>query len=751
MSSTPLTPIPPLASADPAAALRAAFGHIAAQRWDAAIGLLEPIADSSADATVTLRLARNLAALQLNQPQVYRVALAELSKPNPTPRYQPYATDDGTLGLALRQDDGRLLFMCNRPDPRQAAAEVAKQTDPAAAKRQAIGLMGLGDGYLLTHLAANPPKLFMSQTLAVYVFEPDPELLLACLKLHDWWADDGPIADPRFLWFVGAGWDARFEQAFEAEDYLPLPHALVRQGPRGQNIADRYDRAKQRISERIEAQRRRIHARYAARTDEQYRALFTGQAERRPRVMLLTSRFTTVLQHATADAAAAFAELGWDTELLIEPTDHHVVTNVTLLRTLDRFDPDLIFNIDHLRSEYRDTIPPTLPYICWAQDHLPTLTHAKAGASVNDREFVLTMLGPLYRKLWAYPATQLLPIPKLTRVPPRPATWTSDGPDLIYVSNASHPAQRLKQMTMERAGQEPHRRRVIEQAADRILAVYEQGGSLPAMGDVGRIVDRVLDEAGASSLAADKRSLLVHLLHHPLNDGLYRQQALGWVADAADDMGLDLQLFGSGWEKHERFARYAQGPVQYGPQLEALTRRAKACLQIVPSYCLHQRMLDGLAAGGFFLVRRHTSDTAFTELATLLARHADDEADTVETARASLDEAHRARFDELIDAAAALSDIGTPIDTVAWMRDAIASRMIPATGVPLPRFDQTSFADADELRRCLERFLPDEALRHEVAAAQRRRVEAELTYTAGLGRMLCMIAARFQTPARAAA
>jgi hypothetical protein len=747
MSSTPTSP----PRSDPAAALREAFGHMAGQRWGAAIDALEPVADASADATITLRLARNLAALQQHRPQVYRVALAELSKTHANPRYQPYATDDGTLGLALRQADGRLVFMCNRPDPRQAAAEVAAQTDQAAASRQAIGLMGLGDGYLLTHLAQHPPQLFMSQALAVYVFESDPELLLACLKLHDWAGGGGPIADPRFLWFIGAGADARFEQAFEAEDYLPLPHALVRQGPQGQSIADRYTKAKQRISDRLDAQRRRIHNRYAARTDEQYRTLFTGQADRRPRVMLLTSRFTTVLQHATADAAAAFAELGWDTELVIEPADHHVVTNVTLLRTLDRFDPDLVFNLDHLRSEYRDTIPPSLPYVCWAQDHLPTLTNAKAGASVNEREFVLTMLGPLYRKLWSYPASQLLPIPKLTRVPPRPRSWTSDGPDLIYVSNASHAPDRLKEMTMERAGEEPHRRRVLEQAADRIRAVYAQGGSLPAMGDVGRIVDQVLDEHGASSLAADKRSLLVHLLHHPLNDGLYRQQALRWVADVADETGLDLQLFGRGWDTHERFARYAQGPVAYGPALEDLTRRAKACLQIIPSYCLHQRMLDGLAAGGFFLVRRHSSDTVFTELATLLHEHADAEAESVEDARASLDAAHRARFDELIDAARALSDIGTPVDTVAWMRDAITSRMIPTHGQPLPYFDQTSFADAAELRRCLDRFLPEERLRHEVAAAQRQRVEAELTYTAGLRRMLSLIAARFPTPARAAA
>ncbi len=743
------TPAPP--DAAPADALRAAMGHMSAQRWDQAVATLEPIPGANTDIAITLRLARNFRALQQHRPAVYDAALTALLQREPTPRYQPYLTDDGTVGLALRQADGRLVFMCNRPDPRQAAAEVARQTDPAAAKAQAIGLMGLGDGYLLTHLAAHPPALFMTQTLAVFVFENDPHLLLACLKVHDWWQAQGPITDPRFQWFVGAGCDARFEQAFEADDYLPLPHALVRQGPQGQAIADRYDKARQRIRQRIDARQRRINTRYAARAEDDLAALFAGQAARRPRVMFMTSRFTTVLQHATADAAAAFSELGWDTHILIEPADHHVITNITLLRALDRFDPDLVFNLDHLRSEYRDTIPPSLPYICWAQDHLPNLTNPQAGASVNPREFVLTMLGPLYRKLWHYPAAQLLPIPKLTRIPPRPATWASDGPDLVYVSNASSTTQTLKQITLERAGEDVTRRAVIELAIARITAAYERGESLPAMGDVARVLDEVLDERGVKRITAEQRALLVHLLHHPLNDGLYRQQALGWVADAADDMGLDLQLFGSGWDTHDRFARYAQGRVQYGPELEDLTRRAKVCLQIIPSYCLHQRMLDGLAAGGFFLVRRHTSDTVFTELATLLATHADDDADTVKAARASLDAAHHDRFNELIDAARALSDIGTPVDTVAWMRDAIASRMIPTNGQPLPHYGDTSFADATQLRRCLERFLPDEELRRRVAADQRQRIEAELTYTAGLRRMLHMIAPRLQARARAAA
>ena len=42
--------------------------------------------------------------------------------------------------------------------------------------------------------------------------------------------------------------------------------------------------------------------------------------------------------------------------------------------------------------------------------------------------------------------------------------------------------------------------------------------------------------------------------------------------------------------------------------LEDLTRRSRINLQIVPFITLHQRLLDGLVAGGFFLVRDNPAD-----------------------------------------------------------------------------------------------------------------------------------------------
>jgi len=698
------------------------------------------------------RLCRNLAALQTHRPDVYEPVVRELAAGRPATRYATYAVDAQTFGLALRQPDGRLVALCNGRNPLDAARQVADQTRAGDDPGQAVGLMGLGEGHVLIRLAADPPKLFMTQRQAVFIFEPDVELLLACLKAHDWSGADGPIAQPRFQWFIGGGYDVRFERAFEAQDYLPLPKALVRQGPDGSAIADRYMRVRDRIRDRIDKLQARINARYANRGGAEYAALFGDDPPRRPRVLFQTSRFTTVLQYATADTAAAFAALGYDTHTLIEPADHLRFTNVTLQRVIDRFEPDLVFNIDHLRSEYGDTIPPQLPYICWVQDHLPNLTDAQAGATVNAREFVLNMLATLYEQQWGYPGSQLVAVPKLTRIPHRPRRWEQDGPDLVYVSNASADPQRILADAAAASAGHAAQQRIVEEAGRRILATYAAGQSLPTMGHVGAIADDALRDMGIARIDAAGRARLVHLLNHPLNDALYRQQALAWAADAADALGLQLAIYGNRWEQHPRFARHAQGPVAYGRPLEELTRSARICLQIVPSYCLHQRLIDGLAAGGFFLVRTNPADTVFPRLAALLTSHAP-HAQTAEQALRQVPDGQRGCLQNLIEQAKPLADIGSPVDIVAWTRRAIESGVLdPALpDGALPRLGDVGFNDPEQLRRRMERYIDDRPARDAIAAEQRGFVASRLTYEHGMRRAMRRIAQLIAKETRAAA
>ena len=130
-----------------------------------------------------------------------------------------------------------------------------------------------------------------------------------------------------------------------------------------------------------------------------------------------------------------------------------------------------------------------------------------------------------------------------------------------------------------------------------------------------------------------QRDVFLHTLWHPLNDTLYRQQTLRWAVQGADKLGISLGLYGNGWEKNAEFSRHARGYAKYGTELEMLTRRTQINLHIVPFSCVHQRLLDGIACGGFFMIRDHPANHVAADIRGFLEKHLPENIATIEAAR----------------------------------------------------------------------------------------------------------------------
>ena len=294
---------------------------------------------------------------------------------------------------------------------------------------------------------------------------------------------------------------------------------------------------------------------------------------RKPRVLVMTTRFSTVLQYSAADTADAFGKLGWDVHFLIEPTAWHGLNRIAMRQAVAQFKPDLVFQIDHLRSEYGELFPPNLPSVCWIQDHLQNLMDRKAGASITQRDFVLTASEQTYHEKFSYPLRQCIYQNKATRVPEVPATWEQDGDTMVFVSNCSHDPNELASKLVKRIEQ----RGVAdagEDLCDRMIARYAAGGAIATMADLREALDAVEAEHRICAGTNEQRDILLHALWHPFNDTLYRQQALRWAASCADSMGLTLALYGKAWDKNAEFSRFARGYAGYGAELEELTRRS---------------------------------------------------------------------------------------------------------------------------------------------------------------------------------
>jgi hypothetical protein len=720
--------------------------------WAAAARLLASCDQLDFAWATRLRLARNLACLEQHRPALYRRLMTTAQKG----RYQLAAASDGQLTL-LDKSIGQSLSVSD--DPTAATAAYLNQLDPLMRKDHAIGLCGLGDGHLLQALAQWPAPLSLGRQVSVLVFEPDAELLFSCLMIHDYSGPNGPIEQARVRWYVGDDWADQYQAALLADLYLPAPNTMVAVGDAGKAIHEQVQERIHRLAQHDRDLQGRVEAHYAGLSLDHYRSLLGARPPRRPRVFLTTSRFTTVLQHQTRQVAAAFAALGWDTRLSIEPSDCHRTSKPAFRQHLIEFKPDLIFVIDHLRHEYDPVYPPGVPYVCWIQDDLSNLTDAEQGVKVGPRDFVLTVSPAMYASTYRYPRRQLITMSKLTAPPeaPKPRASAPDVPpdapptapscrgaeDMVFVSNAGMtPAAILDKLRVEAAGNAPVQR-LVEYAGRALMERYQRdrgnGEAVFTLGQMDQHVRRCEKETALRINDAMVRDQIVRKLFHPLNNALYRQQALQWAVAVAQERGLSLGLYGQGWEEHPEFAPFARGSVAYGPDLERLTRAAGISLHVVPYFHQHQRLFDGLAAGGFFLIRHHPSDDWRYRFADFIREHLNAAIRTDAAAREVLREAALAQFEAFIRESSEAS-LFVDVDHLAAVRDLEEEDALFLLHDELPHRAAVSFTDRATLAAAVDRYLGDGAARQAVVKDQWDFVRERFTFEAGMARVVRRIA-----------
>ena len=728
-------PLPP--ARDDALRLALADLHTHRHRWAEAAAVLGEV--RRADDPVRLRrhLCANMAALLEHRPAVYRLMIETLERAPGV--YAPLPMTDGfTVGRV--EKGGRVVPLAT--NVAAAVAQATMQLKPLTDAGKPIAFCSIGDGHVIGAIVSRPPTLALGRQQAIYLIEPDLSLLLACLLAHDWSGPLGPIAQPRVQWYVGADWADAMRADFAANPCQLFPTTNVRQGGSAVEIEKTLVSVLNDLTARDAVAAADVEYYYATRAPAEFAAALRGEAGRPARVMLITTRFSTVLQYSTRDAADAFRQLGMDAHVLIEPVPHHGITRTAMRRTLAQFKPDLVFQIDHHRFEHDDLFPAGLPFVNWIQDLLPHLMKQEAGRKLGPADFVLTPSLQRWVDDFAYPARQCMEFRKLTRVPERPKAWASDSRRVIYVSNWSYTAEAARDELLAGAGGSV--RDLIAAACARMTDVYANGGALPTPGDVRRVVLSLIDGPADEALV---RQVTTRLFDR-LNNLLFRQQGLAWAAEACKTLGMTLDIYGNGWDRNPRFADFARGTVDYGIGLETLTRDAGVTLILEPFMALaHQRPLDAIAAGGFCLVRDHPTNHTTAEWIDLLGLTGDAAADGP-TLKAHLRGQNVKRY--LANVAACDSFDASPqrVDHAATVRRMQGSGFLPANGAMLPMLDQVTFASAETLRYRLSQAMLNPRRCAEIARQQRQCVEAGYSYRGGMERVVEFVAKRMaDTPA----
>jgi hypothetical protein len=238
-----------------------------------------------------------------------------------------------------------------------------------------------------------------------------------------------------------------------------------------------------------------------------------------------------------------------------------------------------------------------------------------------------------------------------------------------------------------------------------------------------------------TSVVEGEMPKLIDLFSQRINNALFRHQSLLWLAK----MGIDLRLFGRGWEKHPDLSRYARGCADNAGKLAQIYQASRISLHVSPHGAVHQRLMEGLSCGGFFLVRHCPGDLLERSYQTLwnwcVSRRIASDAQLRTCSEPAIKQA-------IAHAAGVLQfdPFSLPHSFIEELRSSAQGGYIRSAGTIWGEdYDAVSFNSASDLQDKVTRYLSDEDERRRIAQSMRAVAIARFSYTAITRRLLGFI------------
>ena len=525
---------------------------------------------------LTKRFKANLAALGTRYPKLAQT-LESL-----TPSRMYYILP-GAECVMLGAGDELSIKVLPQPLPPARALELATALFRKGVCDQPLMVLGEDQGWLWSRvyrLECKYPGIAGFRP-PLYFLIKDLEHFWVILHLQDW---PTLLADARVRLFAGPDAFEEFRTSLLEDSMCPWPKLALAADqslwPAGMNIDTLLSTSRETNVAKLTDLGRKVHDVYQNFTPETFAARCAPGSSLR--VMGITSRYTTFLQYSMRDWLAAFDRMGHQTLLFIESADHEVPNSLAIAKAAAEFKPDLVITIDHYRQEI-GSIPDKVPMVMWVQDNLPNIFRPEAGAAQGPRDFCVGFGKLQLSQRYGYPRQRFLAANIGVNTERfAPGKLSADdvnrfGCDVSYVSHASVPAEVLVAQQIEKL-KSPQGARLFRDMYDRLLAHYEGGG-------------RALDEPTMKQILADSlastrcsvdektRGQILGIFSQSINNAIFRHQTLRWLSE----LGVDLRIYGTGWEQHPQLARHARGVANNQTQLRTIYQASKINLQVTAS------------------------------------------------------------------------------------------------------------------------------------------------------------------------
>jgi hypothetical protein len=658
----------------------------------------------------------------------------------------------GREQLAVAEPAGglRLIAAFRLRIPESRFAEMRESELPV------IGMEGVAQPWIVAALVSG--QRVGQRPAKAILFETDPLAATAFLEARDL---SGPLRAGAIECRFGPGAAERYLQSIDGDLGVPPLLGVLRWRPGllkaegmerlAEESADCFRRAEARLAAAV-------RERYAGRGPAHWRDRFRAARDAGVplRIVGIASRHTAVVGPMMRNLLDAFASLGHDVRLLTERDGSSPQVDVTGPFATEDFDLAVVIN--YLRRAPRPFLRAEIPYVCWLQDQVATVQTRDAAATQGPLDLLVTHSPGFYEHCFGYPRGQSLAAPNVT-------SWAtfgtigeeprrSGGPDIVYFGHGSEEAESLA----VRLGKSREANQVLLRACHIFrerLAANDPPNGFERM----RITAALL---GGGTVPEDMAQSL-HWSLQSVYDRLFRHQALGWAAAWCRRNRRRLVIHGQDWERHPVLGEFAGGVVENGAALGELARDAGVVLHVNGNASMHQRLLDGLAAGGCVLTRHNPADfvpQAWRDLQRLIAVTGVDSLAGL-ARRAAVDPAVAdaiGRFEATLGCSLAPrgdpdreADCATVLRTGFWPPDTLTDAglfghirvdsgfLTPHGAADLAGFGESTFRDEAELGRLLDRVLSTDGQRDALRLPMREAVRRDFTVEALATRILAQM------------
>ena len=480
----------------------------------------------------------------------------------------------------------------------------ATQAPNPNASSPGVIVVGLDRPQLIDTLLAEYPQQPNGYSTPIYLIEPDRtrgEALLSEL-------DDSP----RFRCFFGSTAEQDFVLSIRNRLHeVSIPRTIEVSGhhhtTRARAIATQIERLVTEQAEQVKSCRVAIEQRVQSLGLDGWSHRFDSIRSGEPaRILIVTTRYSTYIQHACEDLAATLKQQGHETLLLREPDAQSKLTPLLCLHAQQEFEPDCCIVVNYPRVMHEEYFPAGMPHVCWVQDAMAHL-FSDLPAEPEPTDFIA---GHIYHKangVQAYPQPNRLqfPVPISTRKfhPDPVANELRDryACDIAYISHQSQPASIYHDTFVAQFPQHMHPHfDTMRLRLDDIVQQWEAKPVNAALKSLRR------DMAGGFGKPDDTQlqQMLWTQYLHPMLERLLRHQTLEWAVEIAETNNLQLRIYGNGWDTHPTLARFAQGQLPHGEALRAAYQCSRVQLHASSMGCGHQRIGECVLSGGLMLARR---------------------------------------------------------------------------------------------------------------------------------------------------